>query len=93
MTPLRVGREAPRGLRGFPLFQPRVHPPGHQASRRRKTACNRASSCRLFPIPYSLFPAVPHSTAPKASAALIPPNPKLLLTIRRTGISAPSPVT
>ena len=23
-----AGRAAPRGLRGFPLFQPRVHPPG-----------------------------------------------------------------
>jgi hypothetical protein len=47
---------------------------------------------QLQAVPYSLFPAV-QSTAPKASAALIPPNPKLFDTTRRTGISKPSPVT
>jgi hypothetical protein len=51
---------------------------------------------QLQAIPYSLFP-IPcssvHSTAPNASAALIPPNPKLFDTTRRTGISTPSPVT
>jgi hypothetical protein len=42
------GRAASRSLRGFPPLLPRVHSPGIKP----------ASSIPLFPIPYSLFPAV-----------------------------------
>jgi len=46
--------EAPRGLRGLPLFQPRVHPPDTAPRRRRPSPCAR--------------PLHPGSVAPPAQA-------------------------
>jgi hypothetical protein len=90
-------RERPRPIR--------LSPVQNQTARNRARSCRlspvpcnpqlQAIPYSLFPIPCSLFPVpcIPPATAPNASAALIPPNPKLLETMRRTGISSPSPVT
>ena len=64
MTLRGAGCEAPRSLRGFPLFQPRVYPPGYEASVPASQPSDDDSSfCRRRRVIFACSPAATRSSA------------------------------